>query len=352
LEDSSLHFRQFALSLERVIAKNKYAKASEEDVVATQKIQIENLTSLETQWREAVIAHRLGASAYKAFVFHILQERRNILAARPYFRERQPVFTASISPAFKQADYERLYPFHINWTFISFIMRTINWPKKSKVFLLAQQIKLARTELVELNLPLAISRSRIFWSRTPKGHLSFMDFISISTEGLLAAVDKFVLPYTPVFCSVAIGRMVGNLIENFSDTMLHFYPTDRRKIYRANKFLSKRVNDKNDWAAPGMVAAVNDGANTKQLTCENEISNLLAAATVLPIGNSKNQSENGSGGMECKVSTGHINSLESPEETRPDIATENSELLGALHMATRGLSVFEKKLLRMKGINV
>jgi len=339
------HFRQFAASLEKEIGKLKDADIIEEDVVATQKRQVEQLAALEDEWREAVISHEMGKKAYQTFVDHIKEDRKNILAARPFFRERQPIFTKYISPALKAktVDVTKLYPHHVNWTFIHFVMTALDWPKDSRVVTLAEEIADVRNALVVTNLPLAISRSRIFWSRTPQSHITFMDFVSIASEGLLTAIDKFELPYSDVWCSVAIGRMVGNFIKAYSETTLHFFPTDRRKLYRANKFLAKCAATKAEWTPADVVAAVNDfktGKGRKKnedddgedkrrsVTSEAEISNLLAAATSIK----------------------DTATVEVADESRPDLIYEMGESISVMKQAINTLPLLDKKILTLKGI--
>jgi len=123
------------------------------------------------------------------------------------------VFTTNIAKALKEESATALYRYHFNYQFVRFTMALRKWPRGGKIRKLAMKIEAIRTEIVEMNMPLAISRARIFWSRTPRSHLTYMDLVQISCEGLMSAVDKFVLPYSTVFRSVAIGRIVGNLIE-------------------------------------------------------------------------------------------------------------------------------------------
>jgi len=338
-EDSSEHFRSFATSLELAIAK--YGHLSEESVSEIQKKQVEKLVELETQWRLTLIKHSNCERVYMAFIEHICDERRNVLTARPFFRERQKVFTKLISVILKNRSPRRLMAFHVNWHFINFAMKTVKWRDNSPMVRLTKAIMKARTELVEMNLPLAISRSRIFWSRTPKSHLSFMDFVSIATEGLLSAVDKFVLPYSKVFCSVAIGRMVGNFIEAYSNTMLHFYPTDRRKIYRANKFLSRHT--KGGYELDQLVTEVNKEAATRQLTSQSEISDLVAAASTV--------SSDTKAPGEIDVPD-NVARFEAPDDCRPDVRYEKAEILASMYTATSKLSLIDKKILRMKGLDI
>ena len=68
-----------------------------------------------------------------------------------------------------------------------------------------------------------------------------MDLIQIGTLGLIAGIDKYYGEYQVVYRSVIIGRIVGYYIENYSSTLIHFYPSDKRKIYKANKIRAKHV---------------------------------------------------------------------------------------------------------------
>jgi len=67
-----------------------------------------------------------------------------------------------------------------------------------------------------------------------------MDLIGICSMGLAAGIDKYCGAYTPVFRSVCIGRMVGNMIDSYSETMLHFYPSDKRILYKAHTIRGRK----------------------------------------------------------------------------------------------------------------
>jgi hypothetical protein len=199
---------------------------------------------LEKKWRDTVVRHAYGPWVYRKFVTFISNEKKNILAARPYFRERQEIFAKQISKALKKGigGVDDLYRFAINYQFVLFVMKQRKWGANSQVAKLADEIGKLRKDIVAINLPLGIARARVFYSRTPKSHLSYMDEIQIAAEGMMSGVDK----YSPgrggkvspkVFRSTMIGRMVGNFIEEYSETLIHFYPVDKRKIYRYNKLV-------------------------------------------------------------------------------------------------------------------
>lgn len=342
-EDAGHHFRQFAGILEKAIAKydSHYGHLGKAEVFEMQKGQVERLATLEEDFRRALIKHHNGRLVYQAFVRHICDERRNILAARPYFRERQPIFTESISVALKERAWRRLFKFHINYQFVAFALKVVSWRPGSKVVKISRQIADARNELVEMNLPLAISRSRIFWSRTPKSHISFMDFIQIATEGMMSGIDKFCGPYSEVFRSVLIGRMVGNFIESYSDTVLHFFPTDRRRIYRANKFLSKYPHGGFD--VDELANIVNKDVGPRHITSPVEIAELIAAASIVSSDTKSPTEQN---------VPDNVARYEAPPEARPDVQVEQAEALFGVRSAASELSLLDRKLLGLKGVNL
>ncbi len=334
------HFRQFASSLEALLCG--YESPTGEDHTARQKAQVEGLVELEREFRKALINDWRGPDVYKAFVKFIVETKRNILAARPYFRERQDVFKSKISPILRSKQDKALYRFDINYPFISFVLKTKKFGENSRVMKLAKKVEVARRELIEMNLPLAISRARIFKQRVPQSYLDYMDLVQISNEGLIAAVDKFVLPYTPVFRAVIIGRITGNLIEDYSDTMLHFYPSDKRKIYRANK--AQKVGVNTDWN--DVAVAVNNGADPQHKTTPAEVQQLIMAAGHVSINAPINTNTTDA------FSESSVDRYEADPATRPDNMVEAAEVHDALKKAVRGLTVFESKFLAMIGVTL
>lgn len=348
------HFKLFAGQLERAI--EKYGGVDEIVIVERQKKQIETLVALERKFRKTLIKHPWGPGVYRSFIHMITEEEGNILAARPYFRERQDVFTAKISKALRDKKEKRLYPFAINYQFVNFVMGARNWKGSNiggKIVKLAKQISDLRTELIEMNMPLAISRARIFWSRTPKSHLSYMDLVQISCEGLMSAVDKFVLPYSKVFRSVAIGRIVGNFIESYSETLVHFYPQDKRKIYRANKGISKLSPERGDTIDYEKLAEeVNRDVEPGQKTDPHELSNLVAAAS--HVSADAVQADKTTTIKSGSASEPHqsIERYAADATCQPDHQYETAELRTVIREAYQQLTPLEQKLLRLKGIEL
>ncbi len=347
------HFKHFAVTLEQHIAK--YGKI--EDWYKHQKNQVESLILLEKRWRNVVVRHQFGPGAYRKFVKFIAEEKRNILAARPYFRERQEVFAKHISKALKKGPdgAKNLYRFAINYQFILFVMKQRkNWSKR--ILKLAEEIRVLRQAIVEMNMPLAINRARVFYSRTPHSHLSYMDLIQIAAEGLMSGIDK----YSPakrgveakVFRSTAMGRMGGNFIEEYSETLVHFYPIDKRKIYRGNKLIGKYSTGV-DWeklAKDVNTAVKKEGEELPEVpedtghnTTATEINDLMAAASTVSADSSLPTDPE---------APEPITRFAAPESVRPDVQFESSEVNKAMAMAEKKLTVWEKKLLRLKGVRI
>lgn len=344
------HFQVFANALETAMEQYKEPpiQPHEDGFLELQQKQVESLIELEEKWKQTLLEHPLGPSMYEAFVKYVRGTLGNILSARPYFRERQSYFAEHIAPALKGWDVEGLYPHRINASFISWTLKQAPWPSTSPIVQIADEIFKLRNEIVEINMPLAISRARIFGNRTSKDHLSQMDLVQLAAEGLLIAINKFVPPFSRVFRSVAIGRMVSLFIQNYSDNLVHFYPSDRRKIYRARKVLSIH----GDMDMSQLVCRVNEGVDDQNrggITTESELWQLLSGSdltsieVVVSAGVPDGGEEGGATFFDC---------FAAPETDHPDQVYEQAEAFGALCRAIEQLSVYEQKLLRLKGVDI
>jgi hypothetical protein len=345
-EDES-HFRVFASNLEAAI--KRYEALPEETLIVRQRRQLKLLISLESKLRKTLIKHPWGPSVYKSFMDLILNRKRNILAARPYFRERQAIFASQISKALKRKSDKGLYRFKFNYSFVLFIMACHKWPAGGKIAQLAKQIHDIRMEIMEMNLPLAISQARVFWSNTPRSHLSYMDLVQIHCGGLLVAIDKFVPPDTRQmteqeeleayrkFRAVAIGRMIGDRIEQYSETLIHYFPVDKRKIYRANK-AKRHFREGIDFEKVSEI--VNEGVeDPAHHTNPQEIAELLASASCV----------SGDVSLDPEGET-TLDRYEADAETRPDLQVDEMNAIFMVREKYKDLPLIERKYLRMKGI--
>ena len=364
VEGDQEHFRQFATRLE-VLRTAKYGKPDDGQLLLLQKQQLETLHNLEEDFRQTLLKHRWGPYAYAAFVEKICTENGNILTSRPYFRERQDVCIGPISHALASDDIQSLQSFHFNFNFIAWAMRLYKWRPGSRLARLAKDVDNARQDIVVLNTPLAISEARRFWHKAPARaahtHLTFMDFVEICLDGLVSATDKFVLPSPKKFHGdkllqefrrfrpMAVQRMVGNCIEAFSETSIHFFPKDKRKLYRAHKFLAKH-GEAVDFQK--LTDSVNKDARGRFVesaarTTPSEIADLLAAASSLGPTDSTPivQGEDEDRGS-------FLDRCPDAEDNRPDSRVERAEVTHRLQEAVAVLPIIERKLLRLRGLSL
>ena len=331
------HFVIFSKSLEKAI--ELLAKPDDPELLKLQKYQVDLLIALEKQFKMALINDRWGERVFLAFIDFICKTRKNILDCRPYCRERQGAFTKGVAPALRARDPKRLQKFRFNYRFVRFVLDFRKWGAKHPLNLIATEICKVRNDLIVRNLPLAISRARIFYSRVPKSHLSYLDLINIAAEGLISGVDKFCAPFSKVWRGVCIGRMVGNFISEYSQTSLHFYPRDHRVIYRVNKFLSKNV----DANPEDLIKKVNEGMENGHKTNTSEVRNLMSAASTVssdtPIGE----------GADAIVVSDHF---ASPGTYEPDQIYEHKDSMNKLTNASKNLCIKESKLLRLMGVEL
>lgn len=350
--ETDSHFRKFCGELETVLARHAAAPDADVDLLVKQRDQLRRLIGLETEFRETLIKHPWGQNVYKDFVKYITETKRNILAARPFFRERHDEFTKYISKALKNKNDKALYRFRFNWSFVEWVLRARKWNRGSRIVALARDIGKGRSELLEQNLPLAISQARMFWNNTPKSHLSYMDIVQIQCQGLLLAVDKFVPPKDGrmsdreslaryrKFRAVAIGIMMRDRVNAYSETLVHFYPKDRMKIYRANKALRRQDTAEIDFEA--LSETVNDDlVDSKVTTTPAEIQSLVAAGSTVSadyVPDTEGETV--------------LDRQEASDEHRPDLQFEQTQALAKMREAVRGLGLFDKKLVRLAGVRV
>ena len=339
--EHSEYFGAFAKSLEKEI-DNREDGSKQED-------QVNGLIDLERRFRKAIIRFGAGRQAYIKFVNLIKKERKNILDARPFFRERQEVFSGKITPAIKANKPEDLYVFDVNFIFIKFVIESWDEDIPPKVLQLYEKVKYARETLIINNLPLAINRAKLFFKKTPKAHLEYMDMIQIASDGLIIAVDKYCGPYTKVFRSVGIGRMTGNMIDSYSDTVIHIYPSLKRILYKANSISNReKITDLHDLynkVQESFKEDVKNGKSKPKHVSEQEFVDLMSASTVI---SSTVETEIGTVVDMCDMlSEDFYHIIPSTEEI-----VEQKQAMDTMSDEIRELTMMEKKVLKMKGVSI
>jgi RNA polymerase sigma factor (sigma-70 family) len=333
------HFTKYIQNLEPILA----ARGRNTD--ALQKWQVDHLAKLEKDFRRALVRHPRGIGVYRAFI----DQCANILTARPFFRERDETFKAHISTALKAKDPVALTRFSFNWNFIQFVVRLGGWEadrQGRRMLDLANRVRDMRHELVECNLPLAIREARGFFHQNQRSHLAKMDFNQIAAVGLVEAIDKFSGPYTKTFRAVCIGRMKGNLIDDNSQTYIHFYPTERKTLYRVRKLMRTLPKDGPvDYQKLHHLLNAKESSSEEKLTGFSDMLHILAASQVT--------SANAlvSDGDEDEH-TNLIDKFAAPASSRPDVQVEQAEGRRAVGDAIRTLPLVDQKLLRMRGVDL
>ena len=136
----------------------------------------------------------------------------------------------------------------------------------------------------------------------------------------------------------------GSVTSN-SQTLLHFYPIDRRRLYNANKIAHKHrvlgahnYNDiSNELNTSGMLGDIS--------VTPDEIASLMSAASTVSADSSSSISEEQS----VKVS---VSRFAAPEDVSPETQVEKAELYGNLRNAMGDLSSYELKILQLKGVSL
>ena len=313
----------------------------------TQKEEVEKLMAMEEDFREEIGRFSQSYDVYSRFVMMIVGENRSILSARPYFRARAKTFSASITPCIKNGDIDGLKKFHINMMMIEFIKNTWKGKMSPRAESLYSKIKLHRNRLIENNIPLAIYQAKIFFKKTPQAHLEMMDMISLCAAGLASAVDKWCGEYRTVFRSSCIGRMKGNLIDEYSDTMLHFYPNDRKILYKANAIRYREKIEDVEKLAEAVSKAFAEDEMEKPIEKRKkalkvtpaELRLLLWASSMMSADTSATDDES-------------YNVYNTTSDTSSDVEDKlivNETLVKASEVA-KDLSVIQRKVLKMKGL--
>jgi len=334
-------FYWLATAISGIIAENKKDGTS-------QKEQVEELILAEKLFKEEILRYKYSTKVYKQFIDKIRREDCNILYSKIYFREGSDVFSSKITPCLKKEDPEGLKKFNINFNLILFIKNKWRGPLGPKAEKLYQRVHRARRILQENNLPLAINAAKLFYRKVPKSSVTLLDMISVSAQGLASAIDKYTGDkngnYSEVFRSVILGRAAGNLIKLYSETPMHFYPSDRKVMYKANSIKGRQgIHDIEELTAAvnsAFMADSKEGLNVpKEQVKASDLQSLLNAATLISVEATVN--EDGFGAYDYTPD-------ELPDAEQSLINTETSQKIGQL---ISKLSLIHRKILKLKGIN-
>ncbi len=345
-------FQELAARINNAIIQN-------DGLIGEQRDQVELLSSLEQKFKYHIQKYQQCYDIYDKFVKHIVTINGNILSARPYFREKAPIFSSQITKAIKGAcsnepeevkkSIEKLMSFSINFQLINFIVK--NWkgpiPERPKKY--HEDFLQARRILIENNLPLAINRAKLFYRKTPKSHLTLLDLIDICTYGLISGIDKYVGRYDRVWRSVCIGRMVGYMIDEYSKTFLRMFPSDKKILYRSNT-LKHRLKIEN---VAELTKAVNESFEKdreedkkvpKLPISEVHIRTLLNGSSYISADTKVGGDEEGEG----------MSIYDYAADTKPNVeeVAIKRDLMAKILEASVELNTIEKKIIKLKGVEL
>lgn len=317
------------------------------NTMAVQSRQVNGLMDLENQFRRELVRHVDGIKMYQIFV----DEKRNILAARPFFRERDTTFKEKISPAMKARDAVALTRFHVNRRFLDWVVEHNDWSAtdQGKIILdISDTHKVLRDEIVQANMPLVLSQVRSFHRKNQNSHLDHIDFVQIGAMGLMEAIDKFSGPYAQVFRAVIIGRLVGNVIEANSETYAHFYPRERQILYRLRGIVRKMKDEPIDYdSLHRRLNSKEMESDAKTYTSYGEMMSILGVANVMLAMKHTDEEDGEHGGMPQE---GTLESVADESHNRPDVLCEESQVRWKMKEAIKYLSWFEQKVLALMGV--
>lgn len=345
-------FHDLAASVNAAIIKN-------DGLIGDQEEQVELVVQLERKFKYHIQKYQQCVTIYGKFIEKFVEdeedenrdldkEYENILSAQPYFREKTENFS-KISKAIKEKNAVDLMTYNINFQMIDFTVK--NWrgnvPERARRYY--DDFLEARRILIENNLPLAINRAKLFFRKTPRSHLSLLDLIDICTYGLISGIDKFDGEYSKVWRSVCIGRMVGYMIEEYSKTFLKMYPSDKKILYRANALKYRlKLEDIGE-----LTKAVNESFKEdkeKGKSCpklpvtEIHIRTLLNGSSYVsadPIRADDDEEDSSS-----------IYDTSYDQSASAEDKMIHADLMGRILVASESLTNIERKIIRLKGVNI
>ena len=333
-------FYNLANGIAKILEENnKGKKLSKKEFTDKQKYQVERMMELEEIFRKTINSYKQSDKIYHKFLMHIKVTRGNILTARPYFRENSKTFGKFISPAFKEDNIEEIKRFHINYKFMVFVID--NWrgnlPKKAQKAWDEHQY--IRQKIIENSMPLAINQAMKFYKAVPRSHVTLMDMINASISGLSIGVDKWVGPFRTVFRSVCIGRMKSNIMDVYNQTFLHYYPSDKKIIYKANLLKSREKIEDPEMLLEAINQYLRENDDKRQLEMY-ELEDLLNGSSVKSV-----ETEVDDEGF--TVYDTYIDETSNVEEN-----VEKIDMLKQVLSACTDLELIEQKIIKLKGVDL
>lgn len=333
-------FYNLANGIAKILKDNNNGKKlTRKEFTAQQKAQVERMMELEKNFKKNINSYKQSDKIYQKFLMYIKIERGNILTARPFFREDSKTFGTYISPAFKKDDVQRIKDFNINYKFMKFVIKNWRGNLPTKALKAWNEHQHVRQKIIENSMPLAINEAMKFYKAVPKSHLTLMDMINASMSGLCIGVDKWVGPFRTVFRSVCIGRMKSNIMELYNQTSLHYYPSDKKIIYKANLLKSREKIEDSEVLLDAINGYLKDNDDKRQLEMY-ELENLL------------NGSDMKSVETEIDEEGFSVYDTYFEEENIVESTIEKADLLKNVLVQCKNLKIIERKIIKLKGVDL
>jgi hypothetical protein len=341
-------FYNLANNIARLLKENNQGKKlSKSEFTKNQSYQVERMMELERMFKSTINIYKQSDQIYQKFLLHIKIEKGNILTARPYFREDSKTFGDKISPAFKEEDIQLIKKFDINYKFMQFVIE--NWkgnlPKKAEK--IWEEHQFVRQKVVENSMPLAINMAMKFFKSTPRTHVTLMDMVNASILGLCIATDKWVGPFSTVFRSVCIGRMKSNIMDVYNQTVLHYYPSDKKIIYKANLLKHREKIEDEKEVLEKINQYLNESGDKRKLE-KHELEDLLNGTSIYSDSQPYSQggAEDGDGDLPTIYDT------YCDEQQNVENIAENNDIMKGILFACQKLSVIQRKIIKLKGVEL
>lgn len=333
-------FYNLANDVAKILNKNNNGKKlNKKEFTKKQKAQVERMMELEEIFRKTINSYKQSDKIYYKFLIYIKIEKGNILMARPFFRENSKTFGKNISPAFKEDNIQKIKEFHINYKFILFVIENWKGNVPTKAMDAWQEHQEVRRQLIENSMPMAINEAMKFYKAVPKNHTTLMDIINASVAGLCIGVDKWVGPFKTVFRSVCLSRMKSNIMDVYNQTFLHYYPSDKKIIYKSNLLKSReKIKDPEK-----LLKAINnylEENKDKRILQNHELQDLLNGSDLESI--EINSTEDG-----FSVYDTYIDEDDDMEKN-----IERSDSLKNILVKMKNLLIIERKIIKLKGVDL
>lgn len=333
-------FYNLANGIAKILKDNNNGKKlTRKEFTAQQKAQVERMMELEKNFKKNINSYKQSDKIYQKFLMYIKIERGNILTARPFFREDSRTFGTYISPAFKKDDVQRIKDFNINYKFMKFVIENWRGNLPAKALKNWNEHQYIRQKIIENSMPLAINEAMKFYKAVPKSHLTLMDMINASMSGLCIGVDKWVGPFRTVFRSVCIGRMKSNIMELYNQTSLHYYPSDKKIIYKANLLKSREKIEDSEVLLDAINGYLKDNDDKRQLEMY-ELENLLNGSDIKSV--------------ETEIDEEGFSVYDTyfEEENIVESTMEKADLLKNVLVQCKNLKIIERKIIKLKGVDL